>query len=231
MTTRTVTATETTARRRTRRSLAFGVTGLLLASCGGDDTTADDAEVTAEVAAPPVVPAPAQSAADDDAATGASTARLELLGASVDEWRDASSIEEAHAAAEAAANLVVGPNGPGYGDRDGDGTVDGESDVGLLPGLDGTPTGLASVLASNECIERDVLGGSWDDPGARWDTMLATIDAWRPDDNTMPSLPSHPMRVVGWATFTLATDDLDDAHEYAGHARLHVDVSTDALAC
>ena len=61
--------------------------------------------------------------------------------------------------------------------------------------------------------------------------MLTAIDDWRPDDNTMPSLPSHPMRVVGWASFTLATDDLDDAHEYAGHAQLHVDVARDSLTC
>jgi len=84
-------------------------------------------------------------------------------------------------AAETAANLVVGPAGPGYGDRDGDGTVNGESDDGVLPGLDGTPAGLASPLAANECVERDVLGGSWDDPGDRWDTMLTAIDDWRPD--------------------------------------------------
>lgn len=39
------------------------------------------------------------------------------------------------------------------------------------------------------------------------------------------------MRIVGWATFTLASDDLDDAHEYAGHAQLPVDVSQRALGC
>ena len=60
--------------------------------------------------------------------------------------------------------------------------------------------------------------------------------AWRPDDNTMPALASHPMRVVGWSTFTLATDPnapeaLDLADEYASHAALHVAVSADALAC
>ena len=44
------------------------------------------------------------------------------------------------------------------------------------------------------------------------------------------------MRVVGWSTFTLDTDPasqdaLDLAHEYAGHAALHVDISADALSC
>ena len=66
--------------------------------------------------------------------------------------------------------------------------------------------------------------------------MTTAIEAWRPDANTMPTLASHPMRVVGWATFTLDTDPdapdaLDLAHEYAGHAALHVAISADALTC
>ena len=138
---------------------------------------------------------------------------------------------DAQAAAETAANLVVGPNGPDYGDRDGDGAVNGETAVGLLPGLDGTPAGLALPLAPNACISADVLGGIWDDPEAAWGEMQAAIDAWRPNNNTMPTLASHPMRVVGWATFTLGSDSLDEAHEYAGHAKLHVDISVRALDC
>jgi hypothetical protein len=66
----------------------------------------------------------------------------------------------------------------------------------------------------------------------RWATAQDVYDAWTPTDNTMPTLPSHPQRVVGWATLTLATDSLDVAHEYAGHAQLHVDASRSALeAC
>jgi hypothetical protein len=61
--------------------------------------------------------------------------------------------------------------------------------------------------------------------------MINAIDDWRPDNNTMPSLASQPMRIVGWATFTLASDSLDEAHEYAGRAQLHVDTSLDALDC
>ena len=137
----------------------------------------------------------------------------------------------AQEAAETAANLIVGPNGPGHGDRDGDGVVSGSTDAGVLPGLDGTPAGLALPLAANSCVEADVLGGSWDNPEARWGEMLDAIDAWRPGNNTMPTLASHPMRVVGWSTFTLETDSLDAAHEYAGHARLHVEISERALDC
>ena len=155
--------------------------------------------------------------------------------AAVDEavavWRDASTIEAAHEAAEAAANLIVGPNGPDYGDRRGDGVVSGQSPVGLLPGLDGVPAGSAIPLSANQCVARDVLGGTWTDPGAEWGAMLTAIDEWRPDNNTMPTLASHPMRAVGWATFTLEADSLGEAHEYAGHAKLHVDISVRALDC
>ena len=180
---------------------------------------------------------------DDDSAAVLATPeseavaeRIAKLDEAVDLWRSTASIVEAQVAAETAANLVVGPNGPGYGDRNGDGTVDGETGAGLLPGLDSTPAGLANPLADNSCIERDVLGGPWNDPLARWAAMTAAIEAWRPDANTMPTLASHPMRVVGWATFTLDTDPgaqdaLELAHEYAGHAALHVAISADALTC
>jgi hypothetical protein len=162
--------------------------------------------------------------------------RLAELDAAVERWRSAASIADATAAAEIAANLVVGPNGPGYGDRNGDGKVGGATAAGLLPGLDGEPDGLANPIADNSCVERDVLGGQWDEPGIRWGEMTAAIEAWRPDNNTMPTLASHPMRVVGWATFTLdadaaSPDALDLAHEYAGHAALHVAISVDALSC
>jgi hypothetical protein len=157
--------------------------------------------------------------------------RLDVINDAIATWRIAATIQEANAAAEVAANLVVGPNGPGYGDRNGDGVIDGAVSVGLLPGLDGTPAGLAASLANNECVAADVLGGSWIDPGERWGEMVKEIDDWRPDHNTMPSLASHPMRIVGWSTFTLESDSLDLAHEYAGHAQLHIDISLRALDC
>jgi hypothetical protein len=169
-------------------------------------------------------------AAPDDATSAVST-RIEDIDDAVARWREASDVATARAAAEEAANLVVGPNGPGYGDRDGNGTVEGESDAGLLPGLDGTPDGIAVALAGNECVDCDVLNGTVDDPAGAWAAMDEAIAAWTPSSNTMPSLASHPMRIVGWSTFTIAGDDLDEAHEYAGHAQLHVDVSREALDC
>ena len=157
--------------------------------------------------------------------------RIERIGEQVDTWAEAETIERARVAAEAAANLIVGPNGPGYGDRNRDGQLAGEAETGLLPGIDGTPEGLALPHASNICIARDVLGGSWSEPQAAWDSMEAAIAAWEPGNNTMPTLPSHPMRVVGWATFTLESDSLQEAHEYASHASLHVSISSRALDC
>lgn len=214
--------------RTSKPAMWAAAAAVVLSACGGSSTT-DNVDTTA-----PSIPA------DDPVATATTTAepggepfaeRMVAVDESVAAWRTASTVAAAQAAAEAAANLVVGPNGPGYGDRDGDGAVSGATDAGVLPGLDGTPLGLASPLAANACIAADVLGGSWDDPEARWAEMLTAIDAWRPSNNTMPTLASHPMRVVGWSTFTLYTDSLDEAHEYAGHAKLHVDLSARALEC
>ena len=146
-------------------------------------------------------------------------------------WNRADSLTEAQAAAEAAANLVVGSGGPGYGDRDGNGNVDGETEFGLLPGLDGSPAGLANALDDNECIVADVLGGPWDAPADRWATMQAAIDAWSFDNDTMPSLPSQPMQIVGWATFAIGTDSIDEAFEYGRVAQQNVDASLAALDC
>ena len=192
------------------RSAAVFAAILVLAACGSDPSAEEDLQEQSEIAFRE------QMTTVDDAVTM---------------WRNAESIGDAQAAAEAAANLIVGPNGPDYGDRDGNGTIEGEADAGVLSGIDGTPIGIANTLDPNECIDSDVLGGSWADPQAEWDKMTVAIDEWRPDNNTMPTLDSHPMRIVGWATFTLGTDSLDEAHEYGGHAEQHVDVSLDALNC
>jgi len=191
----------------------------LLVACG--DATPERAQPRRAV--------PASSPDDDDAA--AVRARLEEIDALVSTWHESEDLRGAHAAAEAAANLVVGPNGPGYGDRDGDGEIAGANDEGLLPGSDGTPAGLASPLATDECVARDVLAGTTTDPAAAWAQLDDVLAAWTPSSNTMPQLASHPMRLVGWATLALRADSLDDAHEFAGHAALHVHVAQDALDC
>ncbi len=157
----------------------------------------------------------------------------------VDAWRDASTLEQAGLAAMRARRLVVGGSldpervaltrsaaalrtpdasvGPGSSDP---------GEPGLLPGLAGEP-GL--VLPDTRCVRQDVLGGSFDDAPARWATVQRAIERWSDDDNTFPALSSHPQRVVGWASLTMATADLDAAHSYAGHAQLHVDVTREAL--
>ena len=89
------------------------------------------------------------------------------------------------------------------------------------------------VVAANSVVrtgrERDVLGGDWADPVARWELLADAIAEWSTVNNPFPTLPSHPMRVVGWATLT-QTGTFDDAIEFSGHADLHVDVSRNALA-
>jgi hypothetical protein len=194
----------------------------LASGCGGDGdaSTGETAENGAT---------PDDSSTDVDEA--AMRSRLDEIAAQVAVWRTSDDLAEVRSASEAAANLIVGPQGPGYGDRDGDGSVSGENDQGLLPGLDGTPPGIASALADRTCVVRDVLAGTVDDPQTAWAEMDSAIDAWAPNSNTMPSLASHPMRIVGWSTFTLESDSIDEGHEYAGHAQLHVDVSLRALDC
>ncbi len=197
-----------------RRLVVVALAALLVGACGGGSGSA--------------LPA---ATIGGGASTAAYVDRLDAIETAVRLWASASTIGEAQQGAETAANLVVGPGGPGYGDRDRDGAVGGATGAGLLPSLDGTPVGLAAPLSAVGCVERDVLGGDWTDPRASWAVMAEAIGAWRRDRNTMPSLASHPMRVVGWATFTLASDSLEEAREYAGHAELHVTVARHALSC
>jgi len=169
---------------------------------------------------------------DEPAATGSpgsDVELLELIAAEVDAWGTSSTLDEARDHAEAAANMVVGPGGLGYGDRDGNGSIAGEVAEGLLPGPTGDPVGL--VLATTgeaECVTKDVLGGDWGDPVARWTLLADAIDQFGPGNNPFPTLPAHPMRIVGWATLTQA-GSFEQAIEYAGHADLHVDISRDAF--
>ena len=181
-----------------------------------------------------LVVATACSGSDDSASSVSAPAtktgmELERIADAVDAWGESPTLADARAHAEIAANLVVGPNGLGYGDRDGDGVVGGATSAGLLPGPLGSPVGVVlDEIGPAECVDRDVLGGDWTDPAARWQLLATAIDEWAPGNNTYPSLPSHPMRIVGWATLT-QTADLDDAIEYAGHADIHVDVTRSAL--
>ena len=154
-------------------------------------------------------------------------ARVDAIDAAIAEWRGARTLAAAKVGAEKARNLVTGPSGPAYGDLDGDGTIGGEVEAGLLPGLGGN-AGLASARP-NPCMIADVLGGDFSQAAARWATMDRAIANWRADNNTFPSLPSHPQRIVGWATLTLKRANLAQATNYAGHAQLHADKTRVAI--
>ncbi|MCB0877382.1 MAG: hypothetical protein KDC46_00170 [Thermoleophilia bacterium] len=214
----------------TRRSLllrsctvAVAVAACVLAAAGcGDDSGRDDA-TSSDAASSSTTTTP------DTRAVQPVAERLSAIQDAVNAWRDSSSVAVAKAAAETARNLVVGPDGPDYGDSDGDDTVSGATKTGLLPGMGGEP-GIADALAGS-CADRDVLGGSWDDPKQRWQDVAERIDDYSASNNRFPELPSHPQRIVGWATLTLRSNDLDTMHEYAGHAQLHVDTARDALTC
>ncbi len=176
-------------------------------------------------AAPADAPAPAPSA--EPPRRESLGERVKAIDSAVGRWRTAGDLAAARRAAEEALNLIVGPAGPMYGDADRDGVIAGERASGLLPGAGGEP-GLASG-SSSACVKRDVLGGGWSDPAGRWAIVNRAIAKWRPGNNTFPSLPSHPQRIVGWATLTLATDSPATAREFGGHAQIHADVSRRAL--
>lgn len=187
----------------------------------GADTAESRAEPTAKAA--PSRIEPTQATSSDSALQ-----RAEAISRAVESWRNTADLGAAKRYAEAARNLIVGPRGPGYGDADGDGTTAGANTIGLLPGMDGGAA--LAIPASNACVERDLLGGSWSKPARRWGILQQKIDSWRPDRNTFPTLPSHAQRVVGWASLTLKSNDLATAREYAGHAKIHADVIRKALA-
>ena len=153
--------------------------------------------------------------------------RIDDIDAAIATWRGARTLAVAKAGAEKARNLITGYFGPGYGDLDGDGVIAGQVDVGLLPGLAGQ-AGLVSN-GPNDCMKKDVLGGDFSNAKARWAMMGRAIENWRLHNNTFPSLPSHPQRIVGWATLTLASKELDQAKEYASHAQLHADITRAAV--
>ena len=199
-----------------------------LGACGSPQPAAQSrVEVGQTETTPPMRAAPSVSSVPQRSSRQSLATRLAAVDEAVNRWAAASTLAAAHEAAEEARNLIVGSSGPFYGDANRDGRIAGASEVGVLPGLNGQQ-GLAGPR-DNACVVADVLGGSWSDPARRWSQLQGAIARWTPVRNTFPLLPSHAQRVVGWASLTLRARSLADAHEYAAHARLHVDISARAL--
>ena len=192
--------------RRAPRSIVIAIALLAaVAGCGADRE-----------------PDPAPSAPAPSAAQRTAVQRADAIVAAVSRWASASTLAGAQAAAARARGLITGTGVSAF-----PAAGAARVSVGLLPSDDGAP-GLASDL-DGRCVQRDVLGGSWAAPRARWSRLSARIAAWRPDNNTFPELPSHAQRVVGWATLTLRSRSLEDAIGYAGHATGHARVVRDAV--
>lgn len=130
----------------------------------------------------------------------AARARAADVQAALDRWRDAEDLPSAHHPAEEVSNLITGPAVDLYGDADGDGSVQGAVELGLLPGQAGKGS---LSLPLRGCAGPDLLGGSWDEPAARWLDLADKIAAWTPDNNPFPDLESHAQRTIGWAQLTL----------------------------
>lgn len=148
----------------------------LLSGCGSDSRQTTPTEMPASAA---------RSAALDRS--------LAIQGA-VQRWADASTLADAKAAAEHARNLITVPRKQGAGDTNEDGPP-GRVTVGLLPGEDGGP-GLASPLAG-ACLKRDVLGGSWADPVARWAEVARRIASGHRTATPSRHYPATPSESSG----------------------------------
>lgn len=196
------------------------IAAVSIGACGTNESKVDGRNVDTMSQSVNVEPA--------DGAAAELGPRLALIEDAIGRWRRAANLTEARSAAEEARNLVVGEAGPYYGDADRDGVTRGASKSGLLPGLRGEEA--LAQPEDGDCVVRDILGGSWNEPSKRWAVLDTAIKSWSPSRNTFPMLPSHPQRIVGWAALALSTDSLGMAKEYGGHALLHIEVSSEALA-
>lgn len=195
------------------------IVALSIGACGTNESKAKGGH---SVAVSPS--ASVEAAKDRSAGLGP---RLAAIENAIGRWRRAANLTEVWSAAEEARNLVVGEAGPYYGDADRDGVIRGASKSGLIPGLRGEDA--VALPGNGDCVVRDILGGSWNEPSERWSVLDAAIKSWTPSRNTFPALPSHPQRIVGWATLALSTNSLETAKEYGGHAQLHIAVSSKAF--
>lgn len=140
-------------------------------------------------------PITASSSLSPGATDSALVDRTDDIEAAIESWRGASTIADAHAAAEQARNLVVGPNGPEYADADGNGRIDGGSQIGMLAGLAGE-VGLAQTPPVNACVTADVLADAWDDPQARWGQALNAVHDWSAINQHVPVAGKPPAKGV-----------------------------------
>lgn len=189
--------------------LRSGVLFVVLASLSACATPARPADSSAAI---PTGTAPASAGAVVATAACVPAADVVLAADRADRaMRDiatSASIGAAHASADLLERLIrdLLP-------RDTDGPADGP---------------LASLIqrtgpAASE-LDQVALGGlqAWTRPGDRFDQWRAVVAAWRPDRNTMPELPSHLLRALGWATLVGRTDDLGTARGLAGiHGVIH----------
>lgn len=107
----------------------------------------------------------------------------------------------------------------------------------LLPSdTDGPPDGPVAALITRSgaaAAELDAVAlggiGTWSWPRERYDEWRAAVAAWRPDRNTMPQLPSHLLRSLGWAALSTASDDLGAVRGLAAvHGVVHTGLVLDA---
>lgn len=203
------------------------VVALALATFGSCASPAADVAITSPRTDPPAAIAPTPLVTTAAAASPAPTATpqcvppaaivavAEQADRAMREIATAGSLGDAHAAAARLAELLRR----------------------LLPAdTDGPPDGLVAALvartgAAAADLDSVALGGlaTWSRPRERYGQWRDVLAAWRPDRNTMPQLPSHLLRSLGWATLVARSDDLGTARGLAAaHGVIHTGLVLDA---
>lgn len=193
---------------------------LSTAACAAPPAPGSPAAAPTATQGLPVAPA-SQPAATPCVSAVAVVALAEQADAAMREIGTATTLGQAHAAAARAANALRQ----------------------LLPSdADGPPDGAVAALvarsgAAAADLDETALGGlvTWSSPRTRYDEWRAVLAEWRPDRNTMPRLPSHLLRALGWATLVSQSQDVASARDLAGthgviHTRLVLDAARAAVA-
>ncbi len=167
--------------------------------------------------------------------------RLHEIHGAMGDLEQAEDVGDARAAAERVVNLIAGLDGRHAGDLNGDGTSSDLHDVGVFPpdSEDEVVLGLALVvhdaLGTNEAVKAAISGviagdrSAWSAPERRYDEVDRAVEVTSGGQNAVRTMDGHLMRAMAWALLAAATDDIDAAREFAGHGRLHTQLSLDAL--
>jgi hypothetical protein len=193
------------------------VLGLVIARVAGLDADAKDKADTTEQT--------------PDAAL---SQRLAIAYGALRDAEGARRLPEAHRYATAAIDAIAGPAGRHARPNTPPGGIlpEDAEQISTEPGLalrayDAAPAGSPLRAAVAERITGDV--DAWRTPRDRYDAIDRAVADYRPDNDTVGTLPGDAARALAWALLTLKTENINDAHELAGRAAASIRQSLDAV--